>query len=354
MPEQTNQELQNKGVRRNFANCEDFVIADSVRASLAKIDPKKSEANRKKYHLLSSACRIKEKYGLKQKVANSLGMGGKTRQHKIQLQDIQRKKRKDRIDQETQKLVKEFWCSEGISREVPLKKQVKQGIPANLLECTYIEAYTQFKKSHSGIKIGFTAFIGLKPKYVRHMKAMERQVCCCKKCENVKLKIKAINKLAKQSSLNIEINGKNGASDDTLCSYDTNFPARKCLDRKCENCGTHLIATKCAPLIEKIGKQHQTTYDEWQQVKHEYQGKTISRTQLITNQCTLEKLVEELVCELTDFSGHLFRALWQQNQFSFIKENMPPKSCVVVIDFAENYTCSLQDEVQSHHWGSNR
>ncbi|XP_072046381.1 uncharacterized protein [Amphiura filiformis] len=29
---------------------------------------------------------------------------------------------------------------------------------------------------------------------------------------------------------------------------------------------------------------------------------------------------------------------------------MPPRSAVIVIDFAMNYTCFLQDEVQSYHW----
>ena len=50
------------------------------------------------------------------------------------------------------------------------------------------------------------------------------------------------------------------------------------------------------------------------------------------------------------FAGHLFRATWQQDQFWLSKENMPPRSAVLVADFAENYACAMTNEVQSYHW----
>ena len=51
-------------------------------------------------------------------------------------------------------------------------------------------------------------------------------------------------------------------------------------------------------------------------------------------------------------SGHLFRANWQHKQFEKIQtaKPFPPETVAVVMDFAENYSCTFQDEVQSAHW----
>ena len=40
--------------------------------------------------------------------------------------------------------------------------------------------------------------------------------------------------------------------------------------------------------------------------------------------------------------------------FTQAKQNMPPKSAVMVLDLAENYTCSMQNEAHSHHWSLNQ
>ena len=82
--------------------------------------------------------------------------------------------------------------------------------------------------------------------------------------------------------------------------------------------------------------------------------KTITSVQLVTKQKKLKEVVLELENQLEELSSYLFRAKWQQAMFSQLKEEMPPKLAVMVLDFAENYTCSMQKEVQSHHWFLNQ
>ena len=65
-------------------------------------------------------------------------------------------------------------------------------------------------------------------------------------------------------------------------------------------------------------------------------------------------MVLEIEIQVEELSSHLFRAKWQQTVFSQLKEEMTPKSAVMVLDFAENYTCSMQNEVQLHHWSLNQ
>ena len=93
-------------------------------------------------------------------------------------------------------MVRDFWLSPTVSRPMPLKKQVlKHNMPTHLLECSYTDAFkfNRFKKENPQIKVGYVKFIQLKPKNVRHMRVDERIVCCCTRCENIKLKLKALN-----------------------------------------------------------------------------------------------------------------------------------------------------------------
>lgn len=61
-------------------------------------------------------------------------------------------------------------------------------------------------------------------------------------------------------------------------------------------------------------------------------------------------LTDLLAEDMKTYPIHKYRADWQNAQFHKVKTNMPPQSGVLVVDFAMNYTCFLQDEVQSYHW----
>ena len=69
---------------------------------------------------------------------------------------------------------------------------------------------------------------------------------------------------------------------------------------------------------------------------------------LIHQRGTLEQLVKE--AEKKHFADHLFNAKWQHEQFRKMREKPPEHSVVAALDFAENYTCEIQDAAQSYHW----
>ena len=68
---------------------------------------------------------------------------------------------------------------------------------------------------------------------------------------------------------------------------------------------------------------------------------------------TLKVLIDRLMTELAKFSQHLFVFRWQYQQFKLCRASIPTcKSLgLVVLDFAENFTCRPQDEVQSAYYG---
>ena len=78
-------------------------------------------------------------------------------------------------------------------------------------------------------------------------------------------------------------------------------------------------------------------------------GKEINRREQITVHGPVPDLVREFRAEIKTLSVHLFQAHWQINQFADLTKKIPDGSSIT-IDFAENYTCISQNEVQGAHW----
>ena len=53
---------------------------------------------------------------------------------------------------------------------------------------------------------------------------------------------------------------------------------------------------------------------------------------------------------LKPFPEHLFNKDWQNDQLQLLRHNLPNKSTLSILDFAENYTCRYQNEGQGAYW----
>ena len=125
-----------------------------------------NEEKRRHYNVIASAVLRTGRYGIKGKLSASLGNGHhicRKMTKKTGDAALPRKKRQDAIGKATLETVQNHWTSEGISHVIPLKKRVKKGQPFHVLDCTYTEAYRQFKTKHPTIKIGYVSFIKCKP-----------------------------------------------------------------------------------------------------------------------------------------------------------------------------------------------
>ena len=73
---------------------------------------------------------------------------------------------------------------------------------------------------------------------------------------------------------------------------------------------------------------------------------------LETRKGSVADLLEELLVEVEFISGHLYQANWQHEQFSRLKNSRPFANHlrIMVLDFAENFSCLYQHEVKSAHW----
>ena len=137
----------------------------------------------------------------------------------------------------------------------------------------------------------------------------------------------------------------------TLCPFTDGKPKQSCLTRECINCGVNEIPVHLKPLL--ISNQNEVVqYCEWKRVQKHVTTKQNEKIINITDKVTtpLKDLVTKMKTELLTFSAHIFRAEWQQQQLKRMKLRIPAKSAIVIMDFAENYSCTAQDEVQSAHW----
>lgn len=61
----------------------------------------------------------------------------------------------------------------------------------------------------------------------------------------------------------------------------------------------------------------------------------------------LAKLEEKI----PSFQQHVFIKRKQSLYFEETLNNLTEEECAIRVDFAENYSCSYQDEIQTAHWG---
>ena len=61
------------------------------------------------------------------------------------------------------------------------------------------------------------------------------------------------------------------------------------------------------------------------------------------------------VCSMFDsLRWHHFFAKAQTQFLNELNENLQQNQCIVLLDFAENYSFIVQDAIQSHHWNNSQ
>lgn len=74
------------------------------------------------------------------------------------------------------------------------------------------------------------------------------------------------------------------------------------------------------------------------------------RSMLLNHNGSVQDFINELCAEVEKLAKHLFVAKWQYKQFTQLKKQVPRNWLVMVADFAENYRCIHQDEIQSAYY----
>ena len=144
--------------------------------------------------------------------------------------------------------------------------------------------------------------------------------------------------------------GLTAISEAVLCPKPTNttWHSKDCLFGDCLNCGVDIL-----PLcpIEEDGLSQTTVrwkHYEMQSITTR-KGLQRKKLQLIYKDTTSHELVQYLKPKLQFFVRHSFVAKWEDEQFRTCLRTCPADTMVSVIDYDENYSFEVQNEVQSMH-----
>ena len=244
------------------------------------------------------------------------------------------------------------------SRVMPNKKDTLlingERVAKRHLLCSKHEAFRKFVSEQPEFPRKFSTFSKMIPKNFKLLNLSRRQVCICTKDYNLEQKINSLNRLAILHESNTRLSVKQ-LSDLSVCSYDGKFPERKCVDRNCNNCGIESIINWYEPLLTASGPDQIVKYHQWETTTEHYKDKKgIQKKSTRWIQAEKKLPVEDVVKEISEgmktFTGHMFRANYQQKVQNSIIEDMPHDQCVVVMDFSENMSLQSQDEIESAHW----
>lgn len=216
-----------------------------------------------------------------------------------------------------------------VTREVQLDGEIVD-VPVRYLTMTLREAHALFIDEHPDMEIGRAKFCELRPKHVLLQKNTPHNVCTCCIHENIRFLLKALH------SNSVQINTE---FREFIAQVVCDPESEECMRSGCPRCpGLSLIS------LDEIQAKSHCAWKAWD---------TIDKQCVLQNlNGTLEGCLKKLQDLLPQFLSHTFTKRAQSKSFKEARENVQPDEAVIQIDYAENYGCKHQNEVQAAHWTS--
>ncbi|XP_048581390.1 uncharacterized protein LOC125561309 [Nematostella vectensis] len=120
----------------------------------------------------------------------------------------------------------------------------------------------------------------------------------------------------------------------------------------------HGKCSQCPKFLDELEYDDTTvTWYEWERttVSVAKEGKdgsttTMKNMQKVCKEGTVSDVLASLDRKLPFFLQHVFIKRTQSEYFEGKLDDVGPDEAVIQVDFAENYSCKFQDEIQSAHW----
>ena len=115
---------------------------------------------------------------------------------------------------------------------------------------------------------------------------------------------------------------------------------------QCHKCPTYTALREYMELkFQEYDIQEDITYSQWD---------STNRTTVRTHTTPVDEFIELLVYHIDNLSKHSFIAKSQARYLKTQKEEIDEETCIILLDFAENYHFIVQDEVQGYHWNKDQ
>ncbi len=267
---------------------------------------------------------------------------------------LQRKTRKDAISDDVKQKVYDHWTSAShptgnkndITR-IRLGRKVYEEHPKQILERRQTDVYNDFCELNPDIRMHQRTFEKLKPCFVIPVRAKDRNVCCCQICITMQMAHQSLmafrKKLKKKEGVESKIYEDVGdLISDTLCAT----PSRKCMERKCKDCGINKL--------DLLNEEHceNNTHGTVKWCKYEYRtrstskGKDKKRLTLVEKETSPAEFLTHFRKCVEAYTLHDYTARNQHKQFRSLMESLPLEDAIVINDYSQNYTCRYKNEIQ--------
>ena len=181
------------------------------------------------------------------------------------------------------------------------------------------------QKRYPKIKIGFSKFCTLWPKWrVLASSSGSHSVCVFVIHQNVFLMVDAMN--------------NDRTYKDSMAMIVCDLENKTCMLHGCSNCpGTEKLRSFFISNLD----EGEVSFQQWQ---------STDSSQMVTVSMILDEFIQLMIESIDSLTAHSYIARCQGRYLKERKRNIDDETALVLGDFAENYTFSIQDEIQSYHW----
>jgi hypothetical protein len=248
------------------------------------------------------------------------------------------KRKGKKLSEEIKVQISEFYQQDDVRRVCPGKKDYKSIKTADgsrsqqqkrLLLGNLKELYQKWKNENSLTKVGFSTFAALRPQWCILAGAHgTHSVCVCTHHQNPKLMVAALSTNIKYLDL----------IEKTVCSIEN----EQCMMGRCKKCPGKENVIAFLNSLEECQTLEEIEYKQWE---------STDKTTLNTLKAPISDFVENLADKITTLSRHHYISKAQNAYLKKLKEIVrPEKECILLGDFAENYSFIVQDAAQGFHW----
>ena len=192
-------------------------------------------------------------------------------------------------------------------------------------------------------KISTATFYKYKPKVVKLQGCIPFRQSCYEKCQNFE---NVINEVAKY--LHGVPHDIGNVIDRTMCPYVGYFPKLPCILCMCDNCGEAKFQkiTYGSKQKQIVRYRKRFMVKLWITKTERKEGKVQSFLDWKFERCSYQDLINLLTTCIKSVAEHSFMASWNCWQYKLARRNVIQGDIIMVHDFAQNYLCMHQNEVQ--------
>ena len=325
-------------------------------------DSKTEREKRTFAHVLSG--RIIKQYRLQKMSQQHMGFSVRRWSSYMSMNHVFGKSRKDRSGTQRcqfRDVVVNFYTRDDVSRATAGKKDTvtrhKNKMQKRLLLDTLSNTHLKFCSEFVSWKISYSLFCQLRPFWVVFPTSSDRETCLCKVHDNLQLTVDSLVDLKVLQNVSVErlcdaiaCNSANKACMYGACS--------SCANRQLEFFCDHEYDSECTtctnglPKLRMYERNKIVTCYRWKtKVDVASDGKKNSIVCKDNETLELGTLVHRFFDMLSAARRHVFNIRHQYLQYRNCRSRLDDTSCMLHIDFAENYLCQYHKEIQSVHFG---